>query len=247
MLVPRPMLHAFIDEAGNRSRGPKAGDHFVMSAVAIKDPDLPDASQFLTDLRSELGRNAGDTLHWKNFKHPERVHVANRLGQQPWATVSSVVVCKRRLSGTPLNDDQAYLYTFRYLLERLSWLARDSQHDLTYTLAHVIRFKLPTLRQYEAALRSSRDCQIAWKVLGGRGGSLDQPSRVEHLQLADTAASATWAAFEPDKFGNTESRYLRSFASRLYRRGGAPLTSYGLKFHPSDSSTKAAYPWVAAL
>ncbi|MEU8190035.1 DUF3800 domain-containing protein [Micromonospora carbonacea] len=239
------MLYAFIDEAGNRSRGPKAGDHFVMSAVAIREPDLTTASQFLAALRSDLGRNPGDTLHWRNLKHPERVHVANRLGQQGWATLSSVVVCKRHLSGTPLNDDQAYLYTFRYLLERLSWLARDSHHELSYTLAHVIRFKLPTLRQYEAALRQTPGCQIAWQVLGGRGGALDQPSRVEHLQLADAAASATWAAFEPDKYGNTEPRYLQSLANRLYRRGSAPLTSYGLKFHPN--STKAAYPWVATL
>jgi hypothetical protein len=158
-----------------------------------------------------------------------------------------VVVCKQHLTGTPLNDHQAYLYTFRYLLERLSWLARDQHCDLEYTLAHVVRFKLAKLRQYEAALRNTPGCQVAWSVLGDRGGSIDQPSRVEALQLADTAASATFNAFEPDKYGNTEPRYLTALAHRLYRRGSAPLTSYGLKIHPQTPATKAAYPWVAAL
>lgn len=243
------MLYAYIDEAGDRSRRPSATDHFVMSsAVIVPDFHLGTASAFLADLRRELRRSPGDCLHWANLKsHSDRVHASQRVGAQSWLQITSVVVCKRHLTGASLNDDQAYLYTFRFLLERLSWLARDARRELTYTLAHVKRFKLSTLRQYEAALRNTRDCQVSWPELGGRGGVLEQPSRVEYLQLADIAASATYAAFEPDRFRNTERRYLEGLAPRLYRRGAAPLTSYGLKIHPFNATTKAAYPWVAAL
>lgn len=66
--------------------------------------------------------------------------------------------------------------------------------------------------------------------------------RVECLQLADLAASATGAAFHKDEFGNTEIQYLQGLAARLYRRNGT-LLSYGLKLHPGRDSTKAAYPW----
>jgi hypothetical protein len=157
------------------------------------------------------------------------------------------VVCKRHLPDVGLTEDQAYLFTLRFLLERLSWVARDTRRELHYTVAHVVRFKLKKLREYEAILRQTPGCQIAWTAMDPRGGRLDQPSRVEGLQLADTVASATFAAFEPDQFGNTEQRYLCDLAPRLYRRGSGTdgLTSYGLKIHPGTAKT--AYPWVAAL
>ncbi len=93
---------------------------------------------------------------------------------------------------------------------------------------------------YEARLKAEAACQIK------RPGRIDQPQRVEELQLADLAASATAAAFEPDPFGNTEPRYLRELAPRLYRHKGN-LTSYGLKMHPWNAATQTAYPWVHAL
>lgn len=250
--VVLPKLHAFIDEAGQRSRSQKSSDHFVMSAVVVADADLPRAAAFLASLRTDLRRRPGDTLHWQNFKsHTDRLHAARSLGAQEWATISSVVVCKRHLpaGATRLNDDQAYLYTFRFLLERLSWLARDSGSVLEYTLAHVVRFKIAKLREYESILQAQdgTECRVAWPSLDPHGGRLAQPSGVEVLQCADLAASATYAGFNADRFGNTEPRYLQELSPRLYRRGLAPLTSYGLKMHPWNNSTKAAYPWVAAL
>jgi hypothetical protein len=79
---------------------------------------------------------------------------------------------------------------------------------LSYTLAHIVRFKIAKLRTYEQILRQAPDCQIAWSWLDPAGGALDQSNRVELLQLADAAASATFAAFEHDTFDNTETRYL---------------------------------------
>lgn len=218
-----------------------------MSSVMVADEDLPAASTFLARLRLESGRRPGDTLHWKNFNHPLRVHASQCLGSQDWATISSVVVCKRHLTGGALNDDQAYLYTLRYLLERLTWYARDAGRDVHYTLAHIVRFKTTKLREYEERLRNLPDCKIEWQHTARSGGKIDQPSRVEYLQLADIAASATFQAFERDRFGNTELRYLQALSPRLYRRIGGALTSYGLKIHPTAVITKAAYPWVAAL
>jgi hypothetical protein len=244
-----PVLSAFIDESGQRSSTTASSDHFVMSAVVFSDADRTKAAGLLTALRLELGRRPGDVLHWQNVRtHTQRVHIAQRLGGATFLTVSSVIVCKRYFEpGTRLKDeDVSYLYTMRFLLERLSWMARDAGQTLEYTLAHVKRFKLSKLREYEERLVEQPDCKIAWKSVP-RGGRIDQPSRIEELQLADMVASATAQAFEPDAFGNTEQRYFREISPRLYRRGPAPVTSYGLKMHPWNNKTKAAYPWVAAL
>lgn len=245
--LPSRQLHAFIDESGQRARSAASSDHFVMSAVVIPEEHLADAATLLELLRADLKRNAGDTLHWKNIKqHPQRLHASKTLGAVDWLTVSSIIVCKRHLGGQALNDDLAYLYTLRYLLERLSWMARDSGRVLNYTMAHIVRFQIAKLREYEAELRQLYGCTIAWDSLDPRGGRMDQPSRIENLQLADIAASATGAAFNKDEYGNTEARYLKEMAPRLYRRNGK-LISYGMKMHPWNDITKAAYPWVAAL
>lgn len=246
----KPPLNAFIDEAGQRGTSKKSSDHFVMSAVIVADEHLPATLQLLADLRTTLGRKPEDVLHFQKFRHPHRIRACQILAaHHPAATIASVVVCKRHLTDTArLNDDQAYLYTFRYLLERLSWFAQTEGRVMHYTLAHVVRFKMKTLRQYEAALHS-RDTQIKWAFLDPKGGRLAQPENLEMLQLADTVASATGLAFNPDNFGNTEPRYLQELAPAMYRRGTAPnaLTSYGLKMHPWNETTKATYPWVAAL
>ncbi len=221
-----------------------------MSAVVIPDEELARSQDLLAELRQDLGRNPGDTLHWKNIQgHSQRLHLAKTLAAQPWLTVSSVIVCKRHLNGPLLDEDPAYLLTLRYLLERLSWIARERGRLLRYTLAHIVRFKTSSLRAYEAELRAEEECQIAWPHLDPRGGHLDQPSRVEQLQLADAIASATGAAFNRDRFGYTEQRYLHELQSIVYRRGAGAnaLTSYGLKMHPWHETARAAYPWVAAL
>jgi hypothetical protein len=69
------------------------------------------------------------------------------------------------------------------------------------------------------------------------------------LHAIETAlvASGTFQAFEPDKFGNTERSYLTELAGCLYRRPLGPMTSYGLKIHPWNSSTRSLYDWVTAL
>lgn len=241
-------LHAFIDEAGARARTPKSSDHFVMSAVVVPDESLVDATALLADLRADLNRRPGDTLHWRNVKtHSQRLRIAQVIGRAEYLTLSSVVVCKPHLTGPALDDDTAYLYTLRYLLERLSWLARDQERVLEYTLAHIVRFKLAKLRAYEALLQQSPDCNIAWSSLDPHGGRIDQPNALEYLQLADAVASGTFAAFEADAFLNTETRYLVEMSPRLYRRGHGKLMSYGLKMHPWSEATRAAYPWVADL
>jgi hypothetical protein len=239
-------LHAFIDEAGQRSASKRSSSHFVMAAVVIPDDRLDEVRAALADLRSGLGRRPQDCLHWQNLRaHSLRVHAAQSLGRMP-VTLSAVVVCKRHLTTGVPDEHHAYLFTLRMLLERLSWLAEDEDSVLDYTLAHIVRFKMAQLRQYEARLRA-RQTTLKWAHLDASGGSIDQPKRVEQLQLADIAASAIFQAFEPDQFGNTERRYLMELAGCLYRREGRPLTSYGLKIHPWSETAKAAYPWVAAL
>ena len=66
------------------------------------------------------------------------------------------------------------------------------------------------------------------------GKPLSDPTRSVLLQLADAAASALFRAVEPDDYENTERRYLDHLSPKVYRRGGAMTTSYGLKVFPTS-------------
>lgn len=246
---PRQKLRAYIDESGQRSRSAASSDHFVMSAALFFDEQEPSADQLLEDIRLATGRLPGQHLHWKNFKPDVRLAASTILGgAEHKVGFLSIVVCKRHLQADAnFTEDDAYLLTFRYLLERLSWVARMNSADLDYTLAHIQRFSLAKLRAYEARLANMPPgmCSVDWRYVL-KGGSIDQPKRLKYLQLADFIASATGNAFEPDQHGNCHPEYLQAFVPRLWRHNDK-LTTYGLKMHPWNDNTKAAYPWIAAL
>jgi Protein of unknown function (DUF3800) len=245
-------FHAVIDESGQRAVTQRSSDHFVMSAVVYRDINHANASALLARLRADLNRQPGHRLHWLNLKtHDQRLHAATTLGQTGFIKLVSVVVSKRLLTPTMPHEHMSYLYTFRLLLERLSWLAEDEDSELSYTLSHVRRFPKAKLRQYEARLRLLGErTSIKWNHLDPAGGRLDNDENVEQLQLADLVASATATAFEPNEFGQTEPRYLRELAPRIYpcrRYGVRYLPSYGLKMHPWNDAARERYPWVLDL
>lgn len=242
-------MHLFVDESGERGRGPKASNHFILGGIAIREKNLHLVAPLLARLREATQRRVDDHMHWNKIRpHAMRLHVAQELGRQSWLRSISIVVCKRHLPDTNMTPSQQYLFSLRMLLERASWLARDSgKLETDYTLAHIKGFKLSELREYEEKLRQV-STNIAWKSLP-RPGKIGRPQEIEGLQLSDLAVSAVGSAFNLDAFGNTEDRYLRELSPIIYRgpKQRGTLTSYGLKMHPWGEDTKAAYPWVAAL
>ena len=206
-----------------------------------------DARSLLARLRKDTNRSPKAVLHWNQMpSHSDRVHVSVSLGVSDLLTVSSVIVCKNRLAPAPeMSHAMRYLFSFRMLLERLTWYGKSRQRKVHYTLAAIKGVHASKLAEYKDRLfESTEPTGIEWRYLDGLG-DIDQPLRNEFLQLADLGASATGAAFNPDKHGRVEPTYLLRFASRLYRREGGALTSYGLKLHPG--SGLADHPWISDL
>lgn len=249
------MSKAFIDESGQRAFSRASSDFFVMSAVVVDEHDgLRQAVEVLEQIRRDLGRRPGDELHWKKIKtHSQRLRAAQIIGQSQFITLCSVVICKRWLT-LPRpnwhNDDATYLNTLAMLLKRLSWIASDRNTVMSYTLAHIVRFKLEKLRRHEAALRATT-YEIEWRSLDPNGGAIDRPARNGPLQLSDLVASAVAAAFQPDRYGNVETRYLVELAPQFYRRSGLALTMVGLKLYPATrgggDDIRVTFPWLQGL
>ena len=236
-------LWAFVDEAGDRGLSERATDHFVLTAVVVRASNLPRLNDSIAELRAKTGRQPGEVLHWRKMRDPHRSLAASELGQMPLRVVS-VIVCKRHLTGLE-TEERMYLFALRLLLERMSWLARAHRCSLHYVLAHIVRFRLSTLREYEDRLRRI-ETQIHWPAIAAPG-HIDQPSRGEQLQIADVAASAVFRAFEPTSDGATNPNYRRSFGPLLYRNNTSPIWSYGLKLLPFSRDYLTRHPWIHDL
>jgi hypothetical protein len=241
------MLYAYIDESGQRGHAQGGSRHFVMSAVMYRSASVTRATDLLAQLRTMTGRQPTHELSFKKLSDPHRATSSTVLAAATWLKIATVVVCKDHIGNTLPDDNMRYLFAFRFLLERISWLARSHDEVADYTLAHIQRFRLENLREYETALRAL-ETEIKWSHLNPAGGQINQPRVLEQLQLADLVASSCGVAFSPpENTGVVETSYLRALRPRFYEPKGGRLTSYGLKMHPWNETTKAAYPWVAAL
>ncbi|WP_081689823.1 DUF3800 domain-containing protein [Leifsonia xyli] len=154
------VLHAYIDESGDRGHTPKASDHFILSAVVVRDSNSDKINGLLEGLRADLRKPSGNYLTWKNIRsHTDRMRIAQVIAGQQWLRVISVVACKRHLPPATLNQSQVYLYQLRFLLERLSWLARDAGEILDYTMAQIQceAIRLTQVRKHTASSSWLRD------------------------------------------------------------------------------------------
>jgi len=246
----------YIDEAGDRGISARSSAHFVVSAVIVRDDRDRDARDELTTLRIAMGRQPGQVLHFQKFSHSQRLKAVQDLAASSVDAVASVVLCKRGFDQPNpagamayiTNPDPMYLWAVRLVLERASWFIRDNGGGkAVVTFAHVRRFQTQKLHDYRQALESN-DTSIDWAAFAGHPFKINSPDRVEMLQVADTAASALFRAVEPDEFGNVERRYLEELAPKLYRRGTAAVTSYGLKVFPSSHCADGSpLAWLRSL
>ncbi|MDT5335351.1 MAG: hypothetical protein QOD90_856 [Mycobacterium sp.] len=236
------MFRVYIDEAGDRGHHPDSSEHFVVSAVIVRDQDEAAARNALATLRTTLGRQSGHVLHFRKLTHARKVKACQDAARFPIACITNVIVCKTKIAGQIPGGgfayikqaDPMYLYAVRLLLERISWYVDENGGGpAIVTFAHLTRFPAVKLHNYRQALTYS-PTEIRWNAFHGHQFRINHPNAIELLQLADSAASALFRAVEPDDYGNVEARYLRELAPKLYRRGAAKVTSYGLKVFPTQ-------------
>lgn len=240
----------YIDESGDEGFNFTAGssEWFVMAGVIVAAQDDLAASRSIDRIKSRLGLAQNKALHWVDRRrHEQRKVIVQEIIKEP-ATVCVVAARKPGFNRTSrLQKPPAlYLYVTRYLLERVSWFVDDQGGRVDCVFEHRSSLSYQELRDYIHRIRQDPRNQIRPVI--------DQitPRNKDHckmLQFADSCASAAYAGFQPDRYGNRESSYLHSLRGKLYRRGGN-LFSYGLKLLPEDGSSLGQdpdYGWLQAL
>jgi hypothetical protein len=106
--------------------------------------------------------------HFANLNHDARVAVINQVSKLP---IRGITICanKKRLEdGHSLGTRRRlYFYTARFLLERISWIARDKSRDnegngtCQLIFSHCKNLSYDLLCDYLKLLRK-QNTQIAW-------------------------------------------------------------------------------------
>lgn len=261
MTAPKKCL-VYIDESGQRSPSDKSSDYFIMSAVLIPAGSKVEMERVLGELKRETNRKPDHRIHFSKLKPEHREIVTTRLGQTSDLMTVSVVTCKAVLASRatwtvtdpsgnrvpvrihpPLSEDEAYLKTYQYLLERVSWLLDKVGATAEITVEHTIRFKAETMREFERLAKTDTNCSVTWKA-APTPAKLMSKSTEPFLQFADIVASSVAAAFNGNQSG-VNTKYVHNLRPIIWRGGSRNKpTTYGLKMHPWDEQINAMHPWI---
>ena len=247
-------FRAYVDESGDegfkfrKSLNEEASsDWFVLAAFVTREKTDLEVVKVIDQVRREFQLNPRKHIHWKNLKHPQKVRYAQIIAALQ-ARIIAVCVHKPSLLEPETFQDRyrLYFYAVRYLIERVSWLARNRHNpskwggDGTVQLIFSNRQGMSYsemkdyLRLLEKQKQMGKDIRIEFNKIPIDNLGTQTPGRSMGLQLADAVTGSFFNAIEQDKFGNTEPRYLRTMMPILYRHNNR-CQGYGFKIVPREA------------
>jgi hypothetical protein len=242
-------FRVYIDESGDEGfvfnpDGSGSSRWLVLSALVTRwETDL-ETVKLIDRVRSQLGRAPRTPLHFRDLKHEQRIPYVREIASAKIRT-ASVLIHKPSINEPEKFQAKKYLlyrYASRVLLERVSWLCRDSRKEgVGNGEAEVIfsnrsKMSYDDLRNYLLTLKTKSDplgVTIDWSVINPDTVKAINHEKLMGLQLADAVASSLYYAVNLNRYGDAEPRYQEILRSTFYHHKGTAL-GYGLKFWPKE-------------
>lgn len=256
-------FHAYIDESGDEGfvfkEPPEraSSEWFVLSACIVRATNMPVIARQISPTLNQV-EIKGRVAHFSPLPHEAKVALCECIGSKSVKTIS-VCVNKRDLAKahpqhTLASRRRLYFYATRFLVERISWIARDhrnpggADHRCKLIFSRCKNLSYPNLAQYLDVLQN-QSTAVAWSYLDLAATEVRQHSDSLWLKMADVVASGTYSALELNRFGGWEDRYILSMRRIMYRHQGRKCRSYGLKFFPDVPARKenGRYGWIATV
>lgn len=240
---------AYIDESGDEGfvflPGEKGSSRWlVLSAVVFRKSKDLEAVRVMREVRTLLGKDPKKALHFREMKHEHRVPYVRALAMAPMRTVS-VLIHKPSISEPEKFQTEAfrlYRYATRLLVERVSWLCRDTRKDnegdgsceLIFSNRSAMSYE--DLRNYLLHLKDKpgTDVRIDWNAIGPQQVRAVNHDELAGLQIADAVASSLFFAVNLTQYSEVEDRYFRMLRPTIYRHPKTGELGYGLKFWPGS-------------
>lgn len=261
----KPSFIAYVDESGDEgfvfnADGSGSSRWFVLSAVVVRQVNGLQMVPCLQEVRELLRKPPKTPLHFVDLKHEQRVPYIRRVGELPIRTVS-VLIHKPTIDEPEKFQNRKYLlyrYAIRLLLERVSWLCRDTRREgegsgfCKVIFSNRSNMSYEEIRDYLRILLKEEEfdpqkVQIDRTVISPELISSVEHSKLAGLQVADAVASGLHFALKVNRYGETEVGYLSHLEKTIYRHKEKTI-GYGLKLWPENFSTlKRKAPEVVNL
>ena len=240
---------AYIDESGDEGfvflPGEKGSSRWlVLSAVVFRKAKDLEAVRVMREVRTLLGKDPKKALHFREMKHEHRVPYVRALATAPMRTVS-VLIHKPSITEPEKFQNEAfrlYRYATRLLVERVSWLCRDTRKDnegdgsceLIFSNRSAMSYE--DLRKYLRLLKDKpgTDARIDWNAIRPQLVPAVNHDQLAGLQMADAVASSLFFAVNLTQYSEVEDRYFRMLRPTIYRHAKTGELGYGLKFWPGS-------------
>jgi hypothetical protein len=235
--------YCFIDESGDEGFkfGKGSSEWFVVSAFIVRAEHYLLAVENLDRIKKELSWDSKRPLHWKKLHHIEKKYFFENTDDLKISLVT-VAIHKPSLIEKEVFSSRyrLYFYACRYLLERVSWLARDGKKltngKVLFIFSNRGGMSYEELRGYFNTLKQQSkadDVRIEWSFIDDDLIKTFPPARLSGLQYADAVAGAAFNALEGLLQKETKFEYLILSKSKMYRHKGT-VWGYGLKIVPKE-------------
>lgn len=250
---------AYVDEAGDEGFGKLrnpggTGQSRWLCLGAIITTAENDA--FLPSWRNEIlslfpRKKNQQEIHFTNLNHAQRLVACQRISEKPVGV--SVIASNKEtiLDSEEINTfkekQHLYNYLVRFLMERLTHACASKANgelaSLHVTFSRRSGTDYQEMKQYFEFMKNGRELMrpvrsINWDVFNPSDIRVENHAVRAGLQIADIVTSATYAALEPDPFGNIEPRYSLAM-KRRYLHTNKTILNHGLTLIPP--------PWKSPL
>jgi Protein of unknown function (DUF3800) len=251
-------FHAYIDEAGDEGFSFKdfpdkgSSEWFVIAASIVKETERLSASRALKVTLDPIEEKRKAPVHFAALPHDARVAIAHCLSRMP-VTAVAIAINKRALAQHTLaGNRRLHFYAARYLLERISWIARDRSQGAgngkcSLTFSHCKGLSYELLAEYFKTLQKQQT-QVSWGHLDVERLKVRGHAESIWLRSADAIASGVAQGLELSRHGFCEDKYARLLRPIVYSVG-LNYRSYGMKVFPQrppiENERDNRYEWLS--
>lgn len=234
----------YIDEAGDLGIG-RGTQWFVLTAVIVNNSAEPALRNFFKTIKKDLNL---DNIHFRKLRNFEqRAYVVNKLTSADFEYINIILdTTKLNISRLKANRENLsekpsallYNHACRYLIERVSWLLRDTDR-----IGNIVLSSRGTSRDAELVdyinnklLHYSQN-EIANRFMNISSKPADS---WDMLQLADICATSMFYFHEVNSYGFVLPCYAYKLKKFLYQRNGS-ISKYGMKYYNDNMKPDNTY------
>lgn len=234
----------YIDEAGDLGIG-KGSDWFVLSGVLVEKKNEPQIRETLKNIRNRLNINE---IHFRKMaSFDKKSYAVSELSKCNFEYIVIIAdtnkfdlskLSKRYTNYTEKPSILLYNHLWRYLLERASWLLRDTNRT-----ADIILSSRGTSRDGDL-ISYIKDKLIPYNTnqIEDRFGNITAKpaSSWDLLQLADVCATSMYNMHQRNGLNFITPCYAYRLHQHLYRYNGKIL-KYGMKYYDDSMQPNKMY------